>query len=35
MERARVAATRALTEIDDLAAHVIEHAAAPTAVKKV
>jgi len=34
MERARVAASRALTEIDDLAAHVIEHAAASPAVKK-
>jgi len=35
MERARVAAARALAEIDDLAAHVIEHAAVPTVAKKV
>jgi hypothetical protein len=34
MERARVAAARALAEIDDLATHVIEHAAAPTVSKK-
>ncbi len=34
MERARVAAARALAEIDDLAAHVIEHAVAPPVTKK-
>jgi len=34
MERARVAASRALAEIDDLAAHVIEHAAASPIAKK-
>src|SRR5258707_6228622 len=35
MEPARVAASRALAEIDDLAAHVIEHAPASPTAKKV
>jgi hypothetical protein len=34
MERARVAASRALTEIEDLTVHVIEHAAISRAVRK-
>jgi hypothetical protein len=34
MERARVAASRALTEIEELATHIVEHSAAPTAAKK-